>query len=308
MKETVKWLESEELDFYIHIWEEETVKTKGVFYLVHGSVEHSYRYQHFAEKLTKEGYIVVAPDLRGHGKTGEKAKSLGYFSDNPMGWELCVHDLKYIYDAIVAWYPELPIVIFGHSMGSYLVRCFLKEYPVAISGAILSGTGGFAKGIGDFGIWIAKLMMHIKGRRHKSSFLTNLVYGTLNSKITQIKTPFDFLSRDEEVVSKYIEDPLCGYVCTAEFIHEMVLGTRKSNQREMFQLRNSQLPMLIVSGEEDPVGDKNNKGILGVVASYKKYMSSVTFKLYPNARHEVLNELDRERIMEDMIRWLSTLN
>lgn len=308
MKETIKWLKSEEMDFYLRIWEDESVKARRVFYLIHGSVEHSNRYEHFAEKLTKEGYIVVAPDLRGHGETGLKAKSLGYFSDQPMGWELCVHDIKYIYDTIVKWYPELPVVIFGHSMGSYLVRCFLKAYPVPLLAVILSGTGGFARGLGEIGIWISKLIMHIKGRRHKSPFLTNLVYGTLNSKITRVKTPFDFLSRDEEVVAKYIDDPLCGYVCTAEFIHEMVSGTEKSNHREMFRLKDVQLPMLIVSGAEDPVGDKNNKGILKVVKSYKKHMSAVTFKLYSNARHEVLNELEREQVMDDMISWLSTLN
>lgn len=307
MKETIKWIQSEDMSFYTHIWEAEASTAKAIFYLVHGSVEHSLRYKEFARTLTDQGYIVVAPDLRGHGKTAEKSNSLGHFTNNPMGWELCVHDLKIIYDKIILWYPEIPIIIFGHSMGSYLVRSLVKEYPLVLKGLIISGTGGFARGIGDAGIWMAKAVMHFKGVNYKSPFLTDLVYGTLNKKIGKTTTPFDFLSCDEEAVQTYINDPLCGYVCTAEFIHEMLLGTRKSNQEEMFDLEYKKIPLLLISGGNDPVGDKHSKGIKKVADNYKRYLDNVTFKLYEGARHELLNELNKQTVTDDIIQWLSTL-
>lgn len=307
MKETVKWINLEDLSFYTVIWEPTDCPAKAILYLVHGSVEHSMRYKRFAQSLTKQGYIVIAPDLRGHGETAKKNNTLGHFSDNPMGWTICVHDLKFIYDTFVAWYPELPVILFGHSMGSYLVRTLIKEYPVTLKGVILSGTGGFAAGIGDLGICLSKVIMHIKGVNYRSPFLTDLVYGTLNKKINQATTPFDFLSRDIQEVQRYMDDPLCGYTCSAEFIHEMLKGTQKSNQEMMFDINNKSLPMLIISGGDDPVGDKHSKGIKKVVNRYKHYLENVTFKLYDNARHELLNEVNKEMVTEDIIRWLSTL-
>lgn len=308
MKESVKWIQTEDLSFHTLIWEPTERSPKAIFYLVHGSVEHAMRYKEFANRLTREGYLVIAPDLRGHGKTAEKNNSLGHFTNNPMGWELCVHDLKIIYDQISSWYPNIPVVLFGHSMGSYLVRTLIKEYPLKLKALIISGSGGFAKGIGDAGIWMAKAIMHFKGVNHKSPFLTDLVYGTLNKKLGSTVTPFDFLSRDENVVQAYLNDPLCGYTCSAEFIHEMLVGTRKSNQLEMFDIENKTLPVLIMSGEADPVGDKRNKGIKKVVSNYNRYLKNVTFNLYKGGRHELLNELNKEVVTDDIIQWLSTLD
>jgi len=306
MNEIIKWIKIEDISFFTRVWVHESIEPRGIFLLIHGSVEHSQRYKHFAEALVENGYVVIAPDLRGHGQTGLESGRLGYFSDDPMGWELAVHDLKVMYDTSCQWYPELPVTLFGHSMGSYLVRCFLKEYPVLIKGVILSGTGSFASGIGDIGIWLSKILMHVKGRSHKSEFLTELVYGNLNKRIPNTQTPFDFLTRDSKEVAAYIEDPLCGYTCSAEFIHEMLLGTKKANVLEVFQLKNKELPLLIISGTNDPVGDRNGKGIKKVVNLYNEYMENVTTHFYEGARHEVLNELYRKDVMEDIFAWLSS--
>lgn len=306
MKETIEWIHTEDIDFHTYIWTDEKIKPRAVFYIIHGSVEHAGRYKSFAENLVKEGYVVIAPDLRGHGQTGLKQNSLGHFTDGPMGWELCVHDLKFIYDHIHDSYPNLPLILFGHSMGSYLVRCFIKEYPVECAGLIISGTGGFAKGLGDLGIWLAKLIMHIKGKAYKSKFLTALVYDSLNKRIGRTETSFDFLSRDKTVVKTYIEDPLCGYTCSAEYIHELLLGTRKSNEGPMFDLKQDKLPILLMSGENDPVGDKKSKGIKGVYTKYKEKNKNVSFNLYPKARHELLNEINREEVIADVLAWLSS--
>lgn len=307
MKEVIEWIKTEDISFFTRVWSSESVQPLGVFLLIHGSVEHSLRYKEFAKALTNKGYIVVAPDLRGHGQTGLKSRGIGYFSDEPMGWELAVHDLKVMYNQCVQWYPNLPITLFGHSMGSYLVRCFLKEYPVEIEGVILSGTGAFAKGIGDVGIFLSKLIMHMKGRRYKSEFLTNLVYGNLNKRIKERQTPFDFLTRDSEEVEAYIKDPLCGYTCSAEFIHEMLLGTKKANMLEVFQLKDKNLPLLIISGSNDPVGDRSGKGIKKVVHLYNQEMKNVTTHFYEGARHELLNELYRQDVIEDIFAWLPSL-
>lgn len=307
MKESVKWIKTEDLSFHTLIWTPERSSIKGVFYLVHGSVEHAMRYKEFAQALTEQGYVVIAPDLRGHGQTALRNQTLGHFSNAPMGWHLCVHDLKLIYDEIRLWYPELPIVLFGHSMGSYLVRTLVKEYPVQLQGLILSGTGAFANGIGDVGIWLAKLTIQLKGYAYPSRFLTDLVYGSLNKKIGQTVTAFDFLSRDAEEVKRYIDDPLCGYVCSAEFIHEMLVGTKQANQQELFNLKADAFPLLIISGDKDPVADKNSRGIKAVVRSYEAHLENVTFKLYKDARHELLNELNKEEVTSDILTWLSSL-
>lgn len=305
MKENIKWISTEDMSFYTRIWSPDSGALKALVFLVHGSVEHAGRYKAFAEFLTSQGFLVVAPDLRGHGQTGLKHGTLGYFSDRPMGWELTVHDLKIVYDQCVVWYPDLPIFIFGHSMGSYLVRCFIKEYQVPLSGVILSGTGAFAKGIGQVGIVLSKLIMHLKGRRFNSRFLTNLVYANLNRHIDQRQRDFDFLSRDQEIVTQYLKDPLCGYTCSAEYIHEMLLGIQKSNAMAMFDLENRSLPLLIISGENDPVGDRNNKGIKQVIKHYRDTLEDVTVNIYSGARHEVLNELNRLAVYEDIQTWLN---
>lgn len=305
MKEDIKWISTEDMSFYTHIWSPDNCDIKALVFLVHGSVEHAGRYKAFAEFLTAQGFIVVAPDLRGHGQTGLKNATLGYFSDAPMGWELTVHDLKVIYDQCAVWYPDLGIFIFGHSMGSYLVRCFIKEYQVALRGVVLSGTGAFARGIGHLGIALSKLVMHLKGRQFKSKFLTNLVYANLNRRIDQRQRDFDFLSRDQEIVAQYLQDPLCGYTCSAEYIHEMLIGTQKANAMTMFQLENRNLPLLIISGENDPVGDRNNKGIKQVIKHYRHTLEDVTVNIYSGARHEVLNELNRSEVYEDIQTWLN---
>ena len=304
MKESIEWIYTEDISLYTRIWTNESMEPKGLLYVIHGSVEHTERYRAFAEFFTADGFVVVAPDLRGHGQTGLNSGGLGYFSDNPLGWELCVHDLKVVFDQCAQWYPELPRVILGHSMGSYLVRCFMKEYPVSLDGVILSGTGAFAKGLGAFGIGLSKLTIHFKGRGYKSKLLTDLVYGSLNRFIKDAHTEFDFLTRDEAVVRAYIEDPLCGYTCSAEFIHELLSGTKKSNAREMFQWANVELPLLIISGEKDPVADHGGKGLKKVVQGYRQYLNKVTVNIYPGARHEVLNETNKEEVFHDIHKWL----
>ncbi|MBN2898496.1 MAG: lysophospholipase [Clostridia bacterium] len=307
MEEIIRWITSEDVSFYTRVWRNETLPPKAIIFLVHGSVEHGGRYKAFAEHLTQQGYVVVAPDLRGHGETGIHGDGLGYFSDAPMGWEICVHDLKVIYDQCVDWYPGLPLIVFGHSMGSYLVRCFIKEYPVAMQGVVLSGTGHFATGIGDLALGLSKVLMHTKGKRYKSRFLTSLVYGTLNKRIGKTETDFDFLSRDTEQVRRYIEDPLCGYICTVDYLHEMLFGTKKANRAAMFELANRQLPLLLISGGEDPVADRGGKGFKKVFDSYKHRMDDVTAHVYEGARHEVLNETNRETVMADICAWLKTI-
>jgi len=308
MREVIKWIELEDISLHTYVWSSDVVETKGLFLLIHGSVEHSARYREFAEQLTQNGYTVVAPDLRGHGKTGEKSGSVGHFSDGPMGWELCVHDIKYVYDRCRMWFPKMPVVLFGHSMGSFLVRSFLKEYPVSLKAGIISGTGDFERGLGDVGIWLAKGIMRMYGPRHKSPLLTDMVFNTLNRKVGKTETPFDFLSRDADRVQLYLADPLCGYTCTAEYIHEMLLGSRKSNDYRLFELSPSTLPMLFISGDADPLGGRRGSGVKNVVHRYRQHMTDVTFKLYKNARHELLNELNREMVIADVLDWLSSIS
>lgn len=279
-------------------------RPKGIIQIAHGMAEHVLRYEGFAKVLTEEGYVVYGNDHRGHGRTAGSTENIGYLADDN-GWDLVVEDMHELTNIIKEENPETPIFLFGHSMGSFLSRTYIQRYGNEINGVILSGTGGNNGLLGKVGILVAKGEMKRKGKRTKSKRMDKLSFGSFNKAFSPNRTSFDWLSRDNKEVDKYIEDPLCGEVFTAGFFYDMLRGLKDLNKRENIEKTPKDLPIYIISGDKDPVG-KNAKGVLQAYNSYVKVgIEDVEYKFYKGARHEILNETNKEEVYKDVIYWLN---
>lgn len=276
---------------------------KGTVQISHGMAEHSKRYSDFADRLTKNGFAVYANDHRGHGETEGHVEKLGYFADND-GWNLVVSDMNKLNDIIQKAHPGIPVFIFGHSMGSFLSRDYMFTYPEKIEGVILSGTGGDPGFLGSAGIMITSLESKLRGKKAQSRLMDKMSFGSFNKAFRPNRTAFDWLSRDEKKVDQYIDDPFCGTIFTAGFFRDLLCGIKKINKASNIEKIPVELPIYLYSGTNDPVGDFT-KGAKQVYNSYKKAgIKDLSLKFYEEGRHEMLNEINREEVMNDIVDWL----
>lgn len=246
-------------------------KAKAVVQIVHGSVEHVDRYMEFAKFLTDNRYAVYASDLRGHGKTAGSEENLSYFSDEKDGWNLAIKDLKKITGDIDIEFPQKPVFLFGHSMGSMLVRDYISKHGEGLQGAIISGTAGGFPILLNAAKLISRMAMTLKGRKSRSLFLHKLVYGTLNDGIENAVTDYDFLSKDPEEVQKYIDDLYCGYTVTPEYIYELSKGALGICKTKAFKNTPSDMPLYIFSGDNDPAGGIKGNDVIKVYEKYREW-------------------------------------
>ena len=291
-------------EIYTNKWlPDKTESIKAIVQISHGMAEHSTRYKRFAEALTAANFAVYANDHRGHGKTAGKIENLGYFADSN-GWQRVVEDMKELSLHIKENHPGIPIFLFGHSMGSLLTREYLFTYSQEIDGAILSGTAGDPGLLGSIGILVSKLESFLRGKKTKSSLLDKLSFGKFNNAFKPNRTAFDWLSRDEAEVDKYIADPYCGTVFTAGFFNDMLKGIKNINCFSNIQKMPKKLPIYLFSGAYDPVGE-NTKGVSKLINTFKKAgMEDITSKFYKDGRHEMLNETNREEVFSNVIQWV----
>ena len=282
---------------------EKTSNIKAIVQISHGMAEHSERYKRFAEALTANNIGVYANDHRGHGQTAGKIENLGYFADTN-GWNRVVNDMKNLTGIIKENHPELPVFLFGHSMGSLLSREYIFTNSNNISGVILSATAGDPGFLGNLGIIISKLESLLRGKKAKSTLLDKLSFGKFNNAFKPNRTAFDWLSRDNAEVDKYIEDPYCGTVFTAGFFNDMLKGIKNINKYSNIEKISKALPIYLFAGAKDPVGD-NTKGVINVINTYKKAgIKDLTYKFYEEARHEMLNEINHKEVFTDIINWI----
>jgi alpha-beta hydrolase superfamily lysophospholipase len=275
---------------------------KGVVQIAHGLGEHSGRYARLAEALTAAGYAVYAHDHRGHGATASDADQ-GFFADRD-GWATVVEDLRAVTRFAQEENPGLPVFLLGHSMGSYLVRCYVIENSRDLAGIVLSATGGDPGWLGKVGPLVARTEARLRGRRHVSTLLQGLLNGPYNGAFKPNRTDFDWLSRDDAEVDKYVADELCGRTATSSFFVDLATGVAQSNDRRQVARVRRDLPVLIVSGERDPSGH-NGAGPLAVSEQYSSVgVADVTCTLYPGARHEIFNETNRDEVTTDVVAWL----
>lgn len=292
-----------EYHLHLHNWEPSVVK--AVMMIIHGMAEHGARYENFAKQINAEGIAVYAPDLRGHGQTAGSIEMLGYKEDGDF-FGKTIGDIRTLHDKIKEKYPDKPVFIFGHSMGSFLSRAYASVHGEELSGLMVSGTGGDPGVLGAVGHFIAKLISMF-GKKKESPFLKKLSFGKFNDEFKPARTDFDWLSRDEDQVDKYINDPYCGTTFTSGFWVHFLKGLKYINSVQAYNSTPNELPIYIFSGAKDPVGD----GGKGVKEVYKRYIAeganAITMKLYPDGRHEMLNETNHEKVKQDLISWIKPI-
>lgn len=287
----------------IHAVRWEPVGTvKGIVQIIHGIAEHTKRYQEFAEYLNAAGYLVVAEDHMGHGRSGGKACIRGYFYG---GWFKAVDDCYQLLESTKAEFPDVPYYIFGHSMGSFMARTLLIKHPnTGIKGAIICGTGWMSEAVLKSGYTIAKMICNKNSEKKHSPTLHKLMFGSYNKKVEHPRTEFDWLTRDGTVVDAYIADPMCGFPETAGLARDMLEGIiyiqKSTNMKDM----NISTPIFFIAGGADPVGSYG-KGVRKAADKFKQIgMRYISCKIYPLCRHELLNEINRQEIYQDIGQWL----
>ncbi|HBE8453429.1 TPA: alpha/beta hydrolase [Clostridioides difficile] len=294
----------EGLDIYTYKWEDENIKKpKAVIQIAHGMAETAQRYETFAKVLTKNGYIVYINDHRGHGKTAKIIENVGHLAEKE-GFRCLVEDMYTLTNIIKKENEDLPIYLFGHSMGSFASQRYIMDYSNNLSGLILCGSNGKQGIILNLAHLIINHEIKKYGRRFKSNKINNLIFGGEIIRRNE-KTKFDWLSRDKEQVEKYINDPFCGVVCSCGFFYDLVQGLKEIEDKKNLKKVPLDIPIYIISGDKDPIG-KNGNGVLRLRDRYIKLgVKDVTCKLYKDGRHELLNEINREEVFEDIICWLN---
>ena len=277
---------------------------RGIVQIAHGIAEHINRYEDFMRFLAENGFVAVGNDHLGHGKSIARLEEQGIFAENG-GWNYVVEDMKKLRELVTEQFPNLPYVFFGHSMGSFLTRTFLILHPDLYDAAILSGTGHQSPALVNGGFLAAELMTKLKGPRSSGQALNDMAFGSYCKRIENPRTPFDWLSRDSETVDRYIADPLCGFVCKTSLYRDMMGGLKFLTSQKNINKMNKNAPIYFMSGAEDPVGDYG----AGVETAYKAFcragLKDVMIRLYPGGRHEMLNELNRDDVMQDILNWLN---
>ncbi|TQM54625.1 alpha/beta hydrolase [Humibacillus xanthopallidus] len=275
-------------------------EVKAVVQISHGLAEHSARYARFAQRLTDHGYAVYASDHRGHGRTSSPR---GSFAERD-GWQTVIDDLHSVTARARHEQHGVPVFLLGHSMGSFIARGYAAQYGSELAGLVLSGTAGGAGALGKVGVLVASTQARLRGHTHTSGLMNKLSFGQYNSAFKPTRTDFDWLSRDPAEVDKYINDPDCGFVFSAGGFADLLRGLAMANDDRTVALIPKDLPIFLTSGDQDPVGAKG-KGVQQAADQLKRLgVRDVTVTLWPDARHEILNELNRDEVELEILEWL----
>ncbi|WP_042274917.1 alpha/beta hydrolase [[Clostridium] dakarense] len=295
----------ENLDINVYKWEDEEIRPKAIVQIAHGMSETADRYEYFADKLTKNGYKVYINDHRGHGKTAKHIDNVGYLADKD-GFQCLVEDMNTLTNIIKNEDKDLPIYLFGHSMGSFASQRYIMEYGNNLDGLILSGSNGKHGFILNLADIVISNEIKKYGRKYRSKKLDNLIFGGNNRKFKPSRTEFDWLSRDNGEVDKYINNPFCGVLFTAGFFYDFVQGLKEIESKENLKRIPIGLPIYIMSGDKDPIG-KNGKGVLRLKDRYIDLgVKDVSCKLYEGGRHEMLNEINKDEVIENILSWIDS--
>lgn len=277
---------------------------KAVLQLVHGMAEHVERYDEFARWMAERGFLVVAEDHLGHGKSVDNADEWGFFCEKD-ALTIVLKDIHRLKKMTQEENPGKKYFILGHSMGSLLLRNYLFKYGSGIDGAILTGTASQPAYMTKSGLAILKTMQLFKGSHCRTMAASNLVNGNYNGRIKNPRTDFDWLSHNEENIDKYIADEMCGFLFTLNGFITMVTSVDRMNNKKLLSKMPKELPVIFLSGSEDPVGNYGE----GVKRSYGQFikagMINTKMKLYPELRHEILNENCREDIYKDVLSFIT---
>lgn len=275
-------------------------EVKAVLQISHGMIEHIRRYLPFMEFLASNGYVVCGHDHLGHGNTAEKG-GLGYFAKKD-GWKTVIDDVHVFGEAVMQDFPGKPHVLLGHSMGSFIARNTAAHYPKDFDALIIMGTGGPNPASGA-GLALTSIIRFFCGEKHISKLAENAAFSSFNKR-TGSDNPYAWLTHDETMLAEHDADPLCMFKFTVSAMHDLVHLQSEANKKKWFRSIRREMPVFIVSGDEDPVGSYG-KGVRTVYEGLRRAgVSDLRIKLYPGMRHEILNETGREEVYGDLLRWL----
>lgn len=274
--------------------------------IAHGMAEHGARYARLASCLNAEGFAVYANDHRGHGKSILQGQALGHMADED-SWNKTVDDLDLLNAEITKHHPDTPIILLGHSMASFLTQSYLSKYGGNIAAAALSASNGPPGALGKIAQFIIRFEKLRLGGKGKSALMAAMTFKAFNKAFKPNRTEYDWLSRDAAEVDKYVADPLCGFECSVASWQGMLDALTIIASDETLNKMDKAKPIYVVSGTEDPVGE-NSKGVKRLLRAYEKHgFKHITNKFYPNARHELFNETNRDEVTSDFIEWVKAI-
>lgn len=278
-------------------------EVRGVLQIAHGMVEFIERYDRFASFMASQGFCVVGNDHLGHGKSVTDESQLGYFAKHD--GNLCVlGDMRQLQEDTAKKYPGVPYFLLGHSMGSFLARQYIEKYGDGLKGAIIMGTGYQPMATLNMGIGLTAVLKKIRGDHYRSKLVNNTALGSYNKAFEPARTKNDWLTKDEAIVDAYNANPLNQFMFTVNGYNNLFRGIRYAERQENLDKIAKDLPILVISGAKDPVGEFG-KGPRKVAEIYRENgIRDVTLKLYPDDRHEILNELDKETVDADILAWI----
>lgn len=297
---------------YMVLWKPKAPEPKGVLMIAHGLTEHSGRYSHVARFFTDRGFLVCAYDHRGHGKTDPDHH--GFIdSGAALQFDLLAEDAIHIFTLLSNRYPELPVYVLGHSMGSFLVQRMMQLIPKDVSalpaGLIYSGSSGKPPLTLYAGRLLSKWIMKRKGPAYRSRLIHNLVFGRFNTPFEPAKTEFDWLSRDKDMVQLFVDDPACGFVPSVSFYHHFFSGLLKLHSHRPFAGKSVHIPIYIFGGDKDPVSDMGKRlNDLKQLLTRTGKADRVDLRIYPGARHELFNEINRDEVLNDLHTWMGSIS
>ena len=277
-------------------------RPRAVVQIAHGLAEHSARYARLAAALNAAGYAVYTNDHRGHGPKAAPA-DLGHFADDG-GWGKVVGDFWTMNRLIAKEQPGVPIIFLGHSLGSFLGQEFVAEHSDALAGAVYSGSSGKPPAIATLGRLIARAERLRLGKRGKSQLIGQMWFGAYNKPFAPARTEFDWLTRDEKEVDAYVADPYCGFPFSTQLAIDVLDALPSLSSPQSLARIRKDLPIYVFSGERDPVG-ANIQGLIDALKSAG--FTRLTTRIYPGARHETLNETNREEVTRDLIAWFDAV-
>lgn len=306
MKKEEFYFDSRDNDTKLHAvrWMPDSENVAGIVQIVHGMAEYVERYEELAAYLTDRNFVVTGEDHLGHGKSVPEGGQQGYFCEQDPA-TVVVRDVHRLKKMTQELYPGVPYFILGHSMGSFIARNYICRYGTGIDGALILGTGMQSAGLLLASKTVAAIEGAFRGQRHVSRMMDKAAFGAYNRRIAEKRTDYDWLSRDAERVDAYIADPDCGFVFTVNGFKTLFELISRAKKPENLRKIPAELPIFMASGAEDPVGNYGK----GVEKAYRSLQGvgvrDLTLKLYPEDRHELMNELDREQVMADIAEWLT---
>ncbi len=273
--------------------------------IAHGAAEHAGRYRPIAERLVANGYEVFASDHRAHGRTADEFGRFGVA--RPGGWTAIIDDTHRLTEHIRAELADIPVVLFGHSMGSFIAQAYLQRWGSELAGIVLSGTSG------GLDLDDATMAMIVGVGNSEASDEPSEVFAAMFGGFNEPfagpdATGFEWLSRDAAEVRKYVDDPWCGFPLSNGYVADMLVGTRAMWTDEAESTIPRDLPILVMGGENDPVGGESVQSVRDLVTRYGALgANAVTLELYEGGRHEMLNETNRDEVERDLVAWIDSV-